>query len=266
VLVDRAIPVFAGALFGVSIWAVRLRAAALTLERERARRLDERLRKIERDQAVFVIAAATLHELKNPLHALGLLLEELEQHEVSVSDGAALLARARANTALMRDRLEVLRSLAGGACPSRTRFVPRQIADELAETLGPRLARDGIELRVCGETLVAEGDPSWAQIALENMIGNAQEALAERGQGHIEIAIERDGDRARVLVSDDGPGLSRHRVEEIFEPLASSKPHGLGLGLPIARGLARAMGGDVAVTERPGWSTTFALQLPESAT
>src|SRR5690348_10577797 len=71
-IVDRSLPVLVGALLGVCLHYLRLRARLAAAEEtaSRAEALRERLQKVERDQAVWVLAAAVLHELNNPLHAL----------------------------------------------------------------------------------------------------------------------------------------------------------------------------------------------------
>ena len=81
-VIDHLIPVLAGALIGLSVYHLRLRARLAAAEEAagRAEALRVRLLKVERDQAVWVLAAAVLHELNNPLHALGLLLEGNMEH------------------------------------------------------------------------------------------------------------------------------------------------------------------------------------------
>lgn len=77
-VVDDVIPVLVGALLGTAVHYWRLRSQVARDERTRADQLGLRVQHVERDQAVWVVAAATLHELKNPLHAIGLLVDELE--------------------------------------------------------------------------------------------------------------------------------------------------------------------------------------------
>ncbi|MGZ4495060.1 MAG: ATP-binding protein, partial [Nocardioides sp.] len=67
-------------------------------------------------------------------------------------------------------------------------------------------------------------------------------------------------DRVHVLVADDGPGVPEHLRHAIFEPGRTTSPDGAGLGLPLARRLARAAGGDVRLGEGPG--AVFVVDLP----
>jgi signal transduction histidine kinase len=98
---------------------------------------------------------------------------------------------------------------------------------------------------------------------LLNLVGNAIRYSPANSQ--IWIRLEQCGDRARVIVADQGPGLSeedRARVFEKFERLGRSGDGGSGLGLYISRQLARSMGGDLTVDSAPGQGARFILELP----
>lgn len=85
----------------------------------------------------------------------------------------------------------------------------------------------------------------------------------------IQIEAEHDGQRVRIRVIDEGPGIASDQMERIFEPFvrltrSGERParQGIGLGLSISRDLARAMGGDLTVSSVPGQGSTFVLELP----
>ena len=97
-------------------------------------------------------------------------------------------------------------------------------------------------------------------------MGNSLDVLRARGgAGKVGISVTHDHGEALVRVQDDGPGIEEGIGDKIFEPLATSKARGLGLGLSIARALARSMRGEIVREQRAGWSTTFLLRLPEQA-
>src|SRR5580693_6056735 len=115
-VVFDVLPVVVGVLLGVGAHYLRLRAQLFAAEEAagRAEALRVRLQKVERDQAVWVLAAAILHEVNNPLHALGLLLDELPA--CAARDDARrddLIARARAQADRALSRLRLLRSVGG---------------------------------------------------------------------------------------------------------------------------------------------------------
>ena len=98
---------------------------------------------------------------------------------------------------------------------------------------------------------------------LLNLLGNAIRYSPEGST--IWIRVEPDGDRARIVVADQGEGLSEQqqaRVFEKFERLGRSGDGGSGLGLYISRRLARAMDGDLTLESAPGQGARFTLELP----
>src|SRR5262249_57208148 len=111
--IDHVFPIIVGMLLGVGWHYLRLRAKLAAAEEaaSRGEALRERLQKVERDQAVWVLAAAVLHELNNPLHALCLLLDELAADGVDDGERARLVGRARAQAERALGRLAMLRAM-----------------------------------------------------------------------------------------------------------------------------------------------------------
>jgi len=100
---------------------------------------------------------------------------------------------------------------------------------------------------------------------LLNVIGNA--IAYTPADSTVQLSLVREGDRARLTVADDGPGMSAEqtgRVFDKFERLGRGGDGGSGLGLYISRRLARAMGGDLTVVSAPGEGARFTLELPAS--
>jgi signal transduction histidine kinase len=106
------------------------------------------------------------------------------------------------------------------------------------------------------------------QIVL-NLLSNAVKFTPPGG--HVAVRCDRTGDRVRLVVADDGPGIPLTQQSAIFEPFVqlgrslTSGHEGTGLGLAISRDLARAMGGELTVDDTPGGGATFALALPAGA-
>jgi signal transduction histidine kinase len=75
--------------------------------------------------------------------------------------------------------------------------------------------------------------------------------------------VQRDGGRGlRVSVRDSGPGMSPKEVEGAFKPFHTSKPKGIGIGLPLARRIVQRFGGSIALASTPGTGTTVDVLLP----
>ncbi len=117
-----------------------------------------------------------------------------------------------------------------------------------------------IAIEVSGEPVPVEIDPGQIRQALVNLVDNALRHTP-RG-GRISIAVGRNEDRARVTVADTGPGIPPGELERVFERFYSSAEGngGTGLGLPIARAIARAHGGSLTASSPGG--ATFELELP----
>lgn len=266
--VDRGIPVVAGGLFGLAVHWLYLRARLAQVEARRSEELRSRLRRVERDQAVFLVAASTLHELKNPLHAMGLLVDELDElaqggDPAAISEHVGLVRRQMDRTLVP---LDALRSLTRHG-PQKRRVEPiGQTVALVVASLQPLAEEAGVALRLDGDRRVAHKvDAEFVRIILENLVMNALEEGAAGGRVQVifvYIVDEFWADRVLVRVSDDGLGLPNERLTAVFEPLRTDKSNGLGLGLPIARALARALGGELTTANVPDFSTSFDLVIP----
>ena len=137
----------------------------------------------------------------------------------------------------------------------------RRAAGLLAVRAGERQVR--IDSPAAGESLPAAGDFRRALQIVVNLLTNAIRYSPEGGQ--IWVRTDREGDLAALIIADQGKGISAEdqaRIFEKFERVDPTEPGGTGLGLYIARRLARAMGGDIAVDSAPGQGARFTFTLP----
>ncbi|HYD37079.1 MAG TPA: HAMP domain-containing sensor histidine kinase, partial [Allosphingosinicella sp.] len=139
------------------------------------------------------------------------------------------------------------------------------LARRAAGLLAVRAADRGVRIDGPGpdESLPAMADFTRALQVLMNLIANAIRYTPEGGQ--VWIRLEREGDLAAVIVADQGKGIApedQQRIFEKFERVDPNEPGGTGLGLYIARRLARAMGGDISVDSAPGQGARFTFTLP----
>jgi len=259
--IDHTLPILVGGLLGISAHYLRVRSE-LAVARDaasRAEALRERLQKVERDQAVWVLAASVLHELVNPLHALGLLVDELALSPAP-DETRDLTTRARAQMDRALRELDLLRSMEKKSEPELGPLELHALLEGLASDIGS-LASRTVAVRVLADgPVTAHADASYVRTILENLIGNSLHALADRPRGVITLRLSVVADRAVVLVTDDGPPLDAAVAATLFEPLRTTKSLGLGLGLPIAKALARTMRGDLTFAQTA--EKTFRLELP----
>jgi signal transduction histidine kinase len=263
-IIDHLIPVLAGALIGLSIHQRRLRARLSAAEEaaERAEALRARLLKVERDQAVWVLAAAVLHELNNPLQALGLLLDEYQACADDSAQRAQLVERAHAQVRRALDHLETLRSMEGSGEPEVQPIALDRLLASLAADVSA-LGESSVLVRAeCPTQVTINADPGYLRAILENLLDNSLHCLRAARGGVVSMTLSTEAGRAVVRVVDDGPALDPSVRANLFDPLRTTKSHGLGLGLPIARALARAMHGELSLD--PSASKAFRLELPLS--
>jgi signal transduction histidine kinase len=262
-VVDRAFPILVGALLGVCAHYVRVRGKLAAAEEVagRTEALRARLQKTERDQAVWVLVAAVLHELNNPLHALGLLLDELAEGRGNDPQRDDLAMRARSQAARALAHLGALRAMRSVGEPELQRVSLDRVVTSLASDLAQLAAEDGLVVRVvCAHPVAANADPAFVRTILENLLDNSLHALRGAGRGCITMSLAAESGRAVVRISDDGPALDAAVRSTLFEPLRTTKKQGLGLGLPIARALARSMRGELSLEESE--RKAFRLELP----
>ena len=258
ILVDWVAPPLAGVLLaGALLYAQRARRLH-DAERAAAQVLAERLAGTERRQAIWVVAAAVAHDVKNPLHNLALLVEALTD-ETEPAAREELLRRIRENVQRASERLSEL-SRAGRQWQESVeqRVDLSATLEQLRERLQPTAQASNAVLQIeCPKGLSIRGDAHAVRSAVENVAANALEALhgGTRG-GRLALRAEQKNGVVELTVQDDGPGIPETVREALFAPFASG--HGsTGLGLAIARALARAGGGDLICSDAAAGRTTF---------
>jgi signal transduction histidine kinase len=159
----------------------------------------------------------------------------------------------------VRNGLELSRPAAGAV---GLEVNVHQLIDELIRLMRRQLHFRRIRvIRPAPEPGVVAGtDPDGLRHVLQSLILNAAAATAEGGV--IEVRTRIDGNRLRVEVVDDGPGIPEKDFTKIFEPLYTTKADGLGLGLGISRGIASRLGGTLSVRNEPGRGAAFTVELP----
>ncbi|MGZ3266970.1 MAG: sensor histidine kinase [Croceibacterium sp.] len=159
--------------------------------------------------------------------------------------------------------LEVVEADDFSAAPDKIDLA--DVARRAAGILGVRARERGIEIDAPkeGESVAAVGEFRRVLQILLNLLGNALRYAPEGSQ--VWIRAEAEDGRARIVVADQGEGLSAEqqaRVFDKFERLGRSGDGGSGLGLYISRRLARAMDGDLTIDSAPGQGARFVLDLP----
>jgi signal transduction histidine kinase len=277
-----ALAVMTAAVAGLSFWAVRrltapirdLAAAAERLGRdvgapplpERGPRevaqaaaafntMQDRIRRFVEDRTAML--AAIGHDLRTPITRMRLRAEFVEDEGLRakmLADLAEMEAMVAATLAFARDD-----AASEKAVPLDLAALLRTVADEANDVAG----RDVVALEAPAHRTVT-ARPVALKRALGNLIGNA---VAYAGMCRVRLDPPTGG-TIRITIEDDGPGIPEDELERVFQPFhrversRSRETGGAGLGLPIARTILRAHGGDVTLANRRGGGLTATVTLP----
>ncbi len=230
-------------------------------EREHAR---EGLEELAEAKDRFI--ATVSHELRTPLAAVvgfaGELADGVQNYSTEeIAEMVQLIASQSVEMAQLVDDLLTAERAASGNLTIKPSAI-----DLLHES------RSVVDSMRVGENVIVDGDPTpaWADTLrtrqiLRNLLTNA----SRYGGTQVKVNVSSLGDTAVLVVSDDGPGINVVDSERIFDPYYraqsdESRPDSVGLGLAVARQLARIMGGDLVYRRRAGW-TRFELTLPTTS-
>jgi putative PEP-CTERM system histidine kinase len=201
--------------------------------------------------------AFILHDVKNLVSQLSLLARNAERHADKADFRADMVATLRGSVGKMN---ELLARLAPHSPARVQRLAPEPLRPVLTAAIAARRADHNI--RLLGDTnLWAVFDAAALEQAVGHLLQNAVEACSATVPVTVKVSCV-DG-TISIAISDKGMGMDSDFVRNrLFQPFASSKPGGFGIGAFEARSLITAMGGQLAVDSRPGRGTTFTILLP----
>ncbi|HKR67388.1 MAG TPA: HAMP domain-containing sensor histidine kinase [Streptosporangiaceae bacterium] len=201
------------------------------------------------------------HQLRTPLAALRLRLDVLAiqapDHLVEELAGAhdeigrlsrmvdGLLAVARAENVTAAPVAVAVEAVIRDRCAAWKPAADEKPVELSTAAIGPLTAR------------MREGH---LEQILDNLLANAIEAVPSRG--NIRLTALQAGDRIRIVVADDGPGMTEQQQQAAFRRFASARPGGTGLGLAIVHRLITADGGTAELSDTPGGGLTVVLDVP----
>jgi signal transduction histidine kinase len=259
-LASAAITIPVCVLVGEGIgWGVgKLEQIELALARERDR--TERLRELDEMKDRFLSAVS--HELRTPITICRGHLEVLEEG-ADEREVRAVKAMCVDELALMGRLVEDLTTLAWADDRALLQLESLPLDSFLHTMTAKARAILGDRVRVVsglgGATLRA--DPQRLTQALVNLLQNAADHA--KGNGPVCLRVQAGPSSWRFEVADDGGGLPPGDEQVVFEPFSTgSSRGGMGLGLSIVRGIARAHGGECGVVNRPGHGVTFWIRIP----
>jgi signal transduction histidine kinase len=256
--------------------AVRLRAVGDLIAGALARASTARLLEQTRGQVEHMGRVATLNELASAVsHELS---QPLSAIRINAEAGALLLARTppevdEARLALqeiVRDdarAAEVVkhyRALLHQKGTTNAAVDVNALCRNTAKLMDPEVTgrRATLELELEPDVPLVRGDPVQLQQALMNLTLNALDAVTASATREVGIRTATKNGNVEVEVTDTGPGLSPDVQQRLFEPFFSTKPHGLGMGVPIVRSIVERHHGSLRAENRAEGGARFTVTLP----
>ncbi len=244
--------------------------------RRQPRKARARPRKAPSRRAIEAALAGIVHDIRTPLTGIVALAELLATSDVGARErewASAIKSGADHLAALTTLIVDAVKADAAGLILQHEPFSPRRLAEMVGHALTARAGNKGIKTEIAlapDLPAMVAGDALRLRAALENLADNAVKFTSE-GTVVFTAGAESAG-RKRVhlmfTVADTGIGIAPHEVKNLFRPFAQASEAmarrygGAGLGLVFVKRIAEAMGGDLAVTSKPGRGTTFRLSVP----
>jgi signal transduction histidine kinase len=230
-------------------------------------RLREQAELLQKDKtALSNLIADISHQVKTPLTSMGVLTDLLAE-DPPEEDRRAFVERLRAQLGriqwLVAALLKLARLDAGTATFKSEPVDIRRLIERALEPLQIPLEIKKQRLEVHGDDGASfTGDLNWSAEALTNVVKNCVEHTPENGK--IEIAYAANALYAEIIVSDDGEGIARRDLPNIFNRFyraANAGESSVGIGLALAKAIFNAQGGDIAVRSQRGRGTSFEIRL-----
>jgi signal transduction histidine kinase len=216
------------------------------------------------------LTASIAHEINQPLGAIRINAETVQLIAKSASPDIAeineIIADIRRDEERATGVILRLRSLLKKAPFERRDIDFGEVVRESIDLLSAVATGREVELRSALSTieLPVKGDPVQLQQVVVNLIVNAMDAMSRlpAAERRVTIRTVRDAGFAELSVADQGPGIAPGDVGHVFDPLFTTKPEGMGMGLSIARTIVEAHGGRVSAENQPAGGGLFRVSLP----
>ncbi|HVO45699.1 MAG TPA: hybrid sensor histidine kinase/response regulator [Steroidobacteraceae bacterium] len=248
--------------FSASV-SVRLQNANLVAELRRQKDSAE-----EANIAKSRFLAVASHDLRQPLHALGLFVHALGESALAVHE-RQIVGNIRRSVDAMEELFDALLDIsrldAGTVRPRLETFGLTALFERLRQEYGPIAEQKGLSLQVMPTCVFVRSDPSLLERVVRNLVTNA---VRYTDRGGLVLGCRREGLSVRIEVWDSGRGIPTHKQREIFREFTQldgadhDARRGLGLGLAIVERLARLLNHPLDMRSVPGKGSVFSIAVP----
>lgn len=256
-------------VIGIGFWllagaiSANERAQALIAEGDRRKLVAE---EANREKSRFLAAAS--HDLRQPLHALGLFASALARR-VERPEQVSLVNSIRESIGSMTEMfgalLDLTRIDAGGIEPKAQVFALEPLMQRIVRDITAQATVKGLQVRHVATSLHVNTDPVLLETILRNLATNA---VRYTPSGRILLGCRRQGSDVLVIAADTGVGIAETDQQRIFREFeriqgpAAAASHGLGLGLAIVRRLAQTLDLQIGLRSSPGKGSLFWVKVP----
>ncbi|MCP4580636.1 MAG: PAS domain-containing protein [candidate division Zixibacteria bacterium] len=227
------------------------------------RALESQAQQASRLSELGTVAAGLAHDIRNPLNAIGLVVQRLG-NEIKVADNREEFDEFLATLKMEHTKLNgIIEKILQVARSSRLQIKDtwiKQVVQEAISLYRYEASENDIELTAEITDGLVRINEATIKSVVSNLIKNAIEAIGEKGK--IEVISRFENENLVIIVSDSGSGIDQEQMKNLFKPFYTTKPGGTGLGLATAHKAAVDHGGDLKVQSKPGGPTVFKLTIP----
>tara|TARA_B100000575_G_scaffold269707_1_gene249599 strand:- start:2180 stop:3580 length:1401 start_codon:yes stop_codon:yes gene_type:complete len=224
----------------------------------------ERLAKTEREQAWQEMAKQVAHEIKNPLTPMRLTVQSFQKNSSLNSNDEKIKLNDFCDTLIQQiDTMSnVATAFSDFATLPKTQLEKTDIVDATKKAV-EIFEQNNIKFESSSESIIIKLDKAqWIRV-MTNLIKNSIQAIPYNREPFIEVKIIQSKKTVKVIVSDNGQGVSKNNRDKIFEPKFTTKSDGMGLGLGIVRNIISSHRGKIKYKSKNNKGTDFTISLPK---
>jgi len=224
----------------------------------------ERLAKTEREQAWQEMAKQVAHEIKNPLTPMRLTVQSFQKNSGFKSEDEKL--KLNDFCEVLIEQIDTMSNVATSfsdfATLPKTQLEKTDIV-EATKKVVEIFEQNNITLETSNENIFVKLDKEqWIRV-MTNLIKNSIQSIPYDRESIIQVKITESSKKVKIVVSDNGLGVSKKNREKIFEPKFTTKSDGMGLGLGIVRSIINSHRGKISYKSKNNKGTDFTISLPK---
>ena len=223
---------------------------------------NQALRDVEKKESIYKMSTFVIHDLKNYINNLSLLLSNKDKFDIADFRKDAFFTLETTIDKMKRLMLE-FRVLRGDLAVNKRPYNLKRLVDECIDELGKgRL--EGVKLNLdIDNSIEVNVDLNNMGKVIYNLVLNALEAMD--GKREISISAQNRNNFIELIIKDTGCGMSKDFIEnKLFKPFVSTKIRGMGIGLYQCKTIVEAHGGKIAVESEEGAGTAFRVRMPRA--